>query len=138
MYDAILYIDVLEHIEFDRQEVINAYHHLAPGGVIIILSPAHDFLYSLFDKSIGHYRRYSRKTLLKLRPSDSIIKFTGYLDSVGLLASLGNKLIMKSSMPTKNQILFWDRVLVPVSKVLDRIFRFKVGKSILAIWQKPR
>jgi len=114
MYDAILYIDVLEHIEFDRQEVINAYHHLAPGGVIIILSPAHDFLYSLFDKSIGRYRRYS------------------------LLASLGNKLIMKSSMPTKNQILFWDRVLVPVSKVLDRIFRFKVGKSILAIWQKPR
>ena len=138
MYDAILYIDVLEHIESDRQEVINAYHHLAPGGVIIILSPAHAFLYSLFDKSIGHYRRYSKQALLKLRPSDSIIKFTGYLDSVGLLASLGNKLFLKSSMPTKNQVLFWDTVLVPISKLLDEIFRFKIGKSLLAIWQKPR
>jgi SAM-dependent methyltransferase len=137
MYDAILYVDVLEHIEDDQQEVINAYKHLAPGGVIAILAPAHDFLYSPFDKSIGHYRRYSKKALLKLRPSDSAIKFTGYLDSVGLLASLGNKLFLKSSMPTKSQILFWDTVLVPASKLLDGVLRFKIGKSILAIWQKP-
>jgi len=137
MYDAILYIDVLEHIEDDRQEVINAYTHLAPGGAIAILSPAHNFLYSPFDKSIGHYRRYNKKNLLELRPGDSIVKFTGYLDSVGLLASLGNKLFLKSSMPTKNQILFWDTALVPMSKLLDGVLRFKIGKSILAIWQKP-
>lgn len=137
LYDAILYIDVLEHIEDDGQEVAYAYQHLAPGGVLVILSPAHAFLYSPFDRSIGHYRRYSMKSLLRLRPRESTIKFTGYLDSVGLLASLGNKLLLKSSMPTKTQISFWDNVLVPISRLIDEIFQFTIGKSILAIWQKP-
>ena len=136
-YDAILYIDVLEHIKDDRQEVFTAYKHLAPGGVVIILSPAHAFLYSPFDKSIGHYRRYSKNDLLKLRPNESTIKFIGYLDSIGLLASLGNKLFLKSPMPTKSQIVFWDTMFVPISKLLDGVLRFKIGKSILAIWQKP-
>lgn len=137
LYDAILYIDVLEHIDDDASEIQSAYAHLSPGGRLIVLSPAHEFLYTPFDKAIGHFRRYNRSTLLKLKPCYATIEFIGYLDSAGLLASLGNKILLKKSMPTSRQLSFWDNLLVPISSKVDRALNYKIGKSILAVWQKP-
>ena len=42
-FDAILYIDVLEHIEDDRAEMARAAARLKPGGALIVLAPAHPF-----------------------------------------------------------------------------------------------
>ena len=53
-FDTILYIDVLEHIYEDRMELANVVRHLEPGGRIIILAPAHNWLYTPFDRQIGH------------------------------------------------------------------------------------
>jgi hypothetical protein len=39
-------------------------------------------------------------------------------------------------MPTSGQIRFWDRVLVPASRVVDPILAFRVGKSVIAIWTR--
>ena len=55
-FDSILYINVLEHIEDDRGEFDRAYQRLKPGGYLLVLCPAHDFLLSPFDKAIGHFR----------------------------------------------------------------------------------
>jgi SAM-dependent methyltransferase len=136
-FDAILYIDVLEHIEDDRGEVERAYRLLKPGGRIIALSPAHPWLFSPFDRAIGHYRRYTRRTFAAIAPPGAETVRLDYLDSVGLLASLGNKLILQSSMPKPGQIAFWDRVLVRLSKVVDPLVFHAMGKSVLAIWRRP-
>ncbi|WP_324676651.1 class I SAM-dependent methyltransferase [Hymenobacter sp. GOD-10R] len=136
-FDAIMYIDVVEHIEDDRSELALAYEHLAPNGVLIVLVPAYQWLYSPFDKAIGHYRRYTRSMLLKAMPPQSKILHAWYLDSVGLLASGANKMLLKQSDPTPKQIKFWDSLLVPVSKVTDKIFQHRFGKSVLVIAQKP-
>jgi SAM-dependent methyltransferase len=136
-FDSILYIDVLEHIQDDVDELKTAMDHLKPGGYLVVLSPAHQFLFTPFDKSIGHHRRYDRNTLGHAAPrSAKLIKLV-YLDSFGLIASLGNKIFLQQAMPTLQQILFWDRFLVPVSTVLDRLLFFRLGKSILAVWQSP-
>lgn len=135
-FDSILYIDVLEHIEDDRQEVQLAAERLADGGHLIVLAPAHQFLYTPFDKAIGHYRRYNKKTLAALIPSSlERVKFD-YLDSIGAFASLGNRLILSQSMPTLKQILLWDRRLVPLSVFFDRLTGYYAGKSVLGIWRK--
>jgi hypothetical protein len=136
LYDTILYIDVLEHIESDHAEVQRAIQHLNPNGVLIVLSPAHQWLFTPFDQAIGHFRRYSKHMLKQIEPKDAVLERIIYLDSVGMLLSLGNKLLLKQSMPTVKQILFWDRWVVPVSKVLDRLLMFRVGKSIVGIWRK--
>lgn len=39
-------------------------------------------------------------------------------------------------MPTKKQLWFWDKVMVPISRMFDVVFGFRFGKSIIAIWQK--
>jgi SAM-dependent methyltransferase len=136
-YDSILYIDVLEHIDEDSLEVRRAFDHLRPGGRLIILVPAHQFLYSPFDASIGHFRRYNKSSLTRLQPPHSMQERLIYLDSVGLLASLTNKLLLRSAMPTAGQIRLWDRVLVRGSKVLDPLLAHSLGKSLLVVWRRP-
>ena len=135
-FDSILYIDVLEHIQHDQKEVALAADRLNMGGHLIILVPAFMFLYSPFDKALGHYRRYSKSELLALRPQTLVTTKAGYLDSVGLLASLANKLMLKQSMPEKSQIVFWDRVLVNMSRVFDPLTFFQFGRSVLVVWRR--
>jgi hypothetical protein len=136
LYDAILYIDVLEHIEQDGAEMARAANHLKPSGKLIVLSPAYQFLYSPFDAKIGHYRRYSLPTLRALTPRDCVIKRDFYLDSVGAAASLANRLLLKASLPTAKQITFWDRVLVRLSRIIDPVHFYSFGRSAIIIWSK--
>ena len=135
-WNSILYIDVIEHIENDRDELSRAARYLSPGGFLCVLVPAHQHLYSPFDKSVGHFRRYSRSMLRTLTPPGCSLGSLRYLDSVGYLASLANKTILKQSIPTESQILFWDRVLVTASRVVDVVTANRIGKSLLAIWRK--
>jgi len=58
------------------------------------------------------------------------------LDSVGISASLANKLILKSVSPQPSQIAFWDRVMVPFSKLVDPLIGYSLGKTIIGIWRK--
>jgi 2-polyprenyl-3-methyl-5-hydroxy-6-metoxy-1,4-benzoquinol methylase len=136
LFDTILYIDVLEHIEDDILELSTAQSLLKVGGRIVIVAPAHNFLFTSFDKKIGHYRRYDKKMLSNVVPDNCSIEQLRYLDSVGLLASLANKLILNSDSPTEKQVLFWDRFLVKSSISLDRLIRFSFGKSIVCIIKK--
>jgi 2-polyprenyl-3-methyl-5-hydroxy-6-metoxy-1,4-benzoquinol methylase len=135
-FDTIIYIDVLEHIEKDGDELKLAARNLKNGGYLVVLSPAHQFLYTPFDKAIGHYRRYNKKSLSKVVPESLRRVKLLYLDSVGVFASLGNKMILQSPSPTHEQIQLWDKKLVPLSRFFDTVFRYKIGKSILGIWQK--
>lgn len=135
-FDCIIYIDVLEHIENDAAELNKATDLLAQGGYLIILSPAFQFLFSPFDKAIGHYRRYNRETLSAIRPASLTRKKMDYLDSVGFFASLMNKLLLRQSYPAKRQVQVWDQLMIPVSRITDRIFFYSFGKSILAVWKK--
>jgi SAM-dependent methyltransferase len=137
MFDSIVCIDVLEHIENDAEEIGFAFRRLRPDGHLIVLSPAHQFLYSQFDAAVAHFRRYNKKSLsdamsgYKLEPVKLI-----YLDSVGCLISLGNKLLLRSTTPTWGQMKFWDRGIVPISSFIDRFLGYKLGKSILGVWQR--
>jgi SAM-dependent methyltransferase len=136
LFDTILYIDVLEHIEDDKAELARAAGHLTPHGNIIVLSPAHQWLFTPFDQAIGHVRRYSRKTLLAAAPDALLVERILYLDSIGLLASLGNRLVLRSPQPNAAQIELWDGWMVPISRVVDRITFNHTGKSILGVFRR--
>lgn len=136
-FDTIIYIDVLEHIERDANELQKAEALLNAGGNLIVLSPAFNFLYNPFDKAIGHYRRYTKKMLKKITPAGLPLISIRYYDSTGYFAALMNKFLLRKKYPTQQQVLFWDNWLVPVSKVTDQVFFHSFGKSIIAVWNKP-
>jgi SAM-dependent methyltransferase len=135
-FDTILYMDVLEHIADDHAELARAADQLRPGGHLVVLAPAHQWLFTPFDEAIGHFRRYTRCTLRAAAPDGLTLARLVYLDSIGMLASLGNRLVLKSSMPSPGQIKIWDRLMVPLSRVADPLLGYSLGKSVLAVWKK--
>jgi SAM-dependent methyltransferase len=135
-FDTIIYIDVLEHIQNDHSEILSASKLLKRKGKLVILSPAYGFLYSPFDSKIGHYRRYTRQMFKELTPPNCNVLQLLYLDSIGMLTSLSNRLFLQHALPTAKQIHFWDNNLVPVSRLVDPVIRFSMGRSVLCVWEK--
>jgi SAM-dependent methyltransferase len=134
--DTILYIDVLEHIDGDEAEMHLAATFLNPGGRIIVLAPAFNWLYSPFDKAIGHVRRYSKMDANRLTAPNLTLERTFYLDSIGIFASLMNRLILRAAGPTAKQIKLWDSAMVPISVHVDKLFGYCFGKTIIMVWRK--
>ena len=135
-FDTALYVDVLEHIEDDCGELAGVAGRLRSGGRIVVLSPAYPFLYSEFDRAIGHFRRYTKAMLRQLAPPGMQVEAEFYLDGVGMLASLANKAMLRQTQPSLRQVLFWDRVLVPVSRLLDPLTGRRFGRSVVTVWRK--
>lgn len=135
-FDCVIYIDVLEHIRADADELRQAAARLAPQGTIVVLSPAHQALYTPFDEAIGHYRRYDRSSLRAITPAGTTLVDLRYLDSAGLSLSVGNRVFLKSASPTVAQVQLWDRWCIPISRRIDPWFGNRLGKSILAVWQR--
>jgi SAM-dependent methyltransferase len=136
-FDTILYIDVLEHIERDGEELATAARCLRPGGHLVVLSPAYHWLFSRFDDALGHFRRYGSRALRRLTPPGLRLERLWHLDSAGLIASIGG-LWLRQQMPSRTQISIWDRGLVPLSRVTDRMLAHCVGRSVVAVWEKPQ
>lgn len=136
LFDTVLYIDVLEHIDDDKGELQRAAQRLRTNGRIVVLTPAYAWLYSEFDAAIGHYRRYARGTLTTITPPGTTLTALKYLDMAGVVASLANRLLLRSSQPSLKQIRAWDRYLVPVSRRIDRWFGYRAGKTVMAVWRK--
>ena len=62
-FDAVLCLNVLEHIEHDRAALDLVRSWLAPGGVLMLQVPAHQWLFGSIDTALGHWRRYTRRQL---------------------------------------------------------------------------
>jgi SAM-dependent methyltransferase len=62
-YDMVAILDVLEHVEEDREALVSIAERLKPGGRILITVPAHPWMWSAHDEVNHHKRRYTRKSL---------------------------------------------------------------------------
>ena len=66
-FDTLLYIHVLEHIEHDRARWFAAARGRAPGGHLVVLCPAHQWLFTPFmTERLGHFRRYTKQMFRKI------------------------------------------------------------------------
>src|SRR5262249_37332918 len=118
--DTILYIDVLEHIERDEAEMHVAAALLNTGGRIVVLAPAFNSLCSRFDQALGHFSISTNADNDRLPVPHLTLERTFYLDSVGVFASLANRLVLRAAAPTASEIQLWDWAIVPVSVCVDK------------------
>jgi len=136
-FDSIVYVDVLEHVVEDKNELREAAVRLQANGTLVVLAPAHGMLFSAFDRAIGHHRRYNRAALRSISPPGMRLEESFYLDSVGLLLSMANRWVLHQRLPTESQIRFWDKRVVPLSRIIDGLVFRSLGKSVVAVWRKP-
>lgn len=65
-FDAVLLLDVLEHLDDDAGTIQEAIRLLKSGGVLIASVPAHQWLWTGRDELHHHRRRYSKQQFLHL------------------------------------------------------------------------
>ena len=63
LYDAVLALDVIEHIDDDHDAITKLGQIVRPGGWVIVSVPARPDLWTEFDEIQGHRRRYLPETL---------------------------------------------------------------------------
>src|SRR3972149_2771725 len=59
-FDAVICVDVLEHLEDDRAGLADIYRVLKPGGRVLVTVPAFQSLWSRRDVQLPPKRRYRR------------------------------------------------------------------------------
>lgn len=65
-YDVITSLDVLEHLRSESVFLQASRSNLRGGGVLLLTLPAHQFLFSEWDRRLQHFRRYSMRRLRQL------------------------------------------------------------------------
>ena len=132
-YDEVLLINVLEHVEHDTALLRQARQLLVKGGRVTVLSPAHNMLFSDFDASIGHVRRYTRSSLEKtFKVSGYSVVESKYFNSIGaVLWFIVNRVAGKSEANSK-QTRLYDQIVVPISELVNRLYFRPFGQSVIA------
>lgn len=127
-------LNVLEHIENDKDIINEFYRVLEPNGGILLYLPAFPCLYSSMDKLVGHYRRYTKKDVARLFDTALWkVEKVEYADFAGWFVSLLFKYIgNKSGEVSPKALKFYDKIIFPISLLLDKITKGKIlGKNII-------
>lgn len=137
-YSIIYSLNVLEHIEDDVLVIKKLFDKLKPGGQLILYLPAFPALYSKMDKKVGHYRRYTKKNLVKkIQLAGFGVPEIKFADSLGTLGVVAYKLnVFSSGNLSSRTVTFYDKFLFPISRLIDSLFYKIFGKNIWAFVQK--
>ena len=132
--------NVLEHFPDDEIVIEKSYELLLPGGFFAALVPAGMWLYSEFDASIDHYRRYSRKDIHRIRTKFCIERQMyrrlsyRYLNPIGAIGWFIKMRLLKQKEILLKDALRMDKLIAYI-KWLDHLPLF-FGQSMLIVMQK--
>ncbi len=135
-WNAIVSINVLEHIEDDTLE-LKKYGELlkARNGIFCLFVPARQEIYAPLDKAVGHFRRYTKKSITdKLVAAGFEIKYIRYYNFAGYFAWGIIFCLMKSKNFNPRSVRFFDRFIFPVVHFVEsNLCRPPIGQSIMVI-----
>jgi SAM-dependent methyltransferase len=135
-FDSILCLNVLEHVADDKDALRRLRHQLRPGGRLLLLVPAHTFLYGGYDRAAGHERRYDRAPLRALLVQSGFeLEELRHVNPVGALGWLARVRFRRRDDWPAASFRTFDR-LVPVLRHLDRL-RLPFGLSLWAVARVP-
>lgn len=143
-FDAIVCLDVLEHISNDNKLLQNFYRILRPGGRLYLTVPAYQFLWSYWDEVLGHQRRYRKSALKRLIKKNRLeVIQSSYFYSFLIPAVLVFR-SLKSFLKNRNS----DFIVIPsilnqlllglsfLERILMRAITLPIGLSIFLVAEK--
>lgn len=135
-FSTIISFNVFEHIRNDSKAFTNVRKLLADNGYFILIVPAHKYLYSNFDKKIGHYRRYTTSELASKINNSGLkvitIRYFNWWAAIGWFIFM--RYLKRSRLPRGPVSLFnfLGRIFLWPEKILPAPF----GLSVLAVAKK--
>ena len=134
--DAIVSVNVLEHIYEDNEELQRYQRLLAPrSGFLCLFVPARQEIYAPLDKDFGHFRRYSKPALAaQMEAAGFRIEHLHYFNFTGYFAWWLNFRLCGQRSFNPQAVRFYDRVIFPVVHTLEsKLCRPPIGQSLVAI-----
>ena len=146
-FETITIIDVLEHIEDDVQQLELMYDRLEEGGRLVVVVPAHQWLYGQRDRNVGHFRRYSRKVLIeRVQQTGFEVQSSRFWNMLGVAPYWFSERVLKKELNTSlrndSQQGFLKRSLAAGLRTwfrgIENNVSFGFGLSVICIAQKPK
>ena len=146
--DVLTALDVIEHVQDDQAAVKEFLRVLRPGGVAVITVPALMALWSDWDVTLRHHRRYNARTLRKTIPASFELLQLNYINVAVLpivflirkFRALKHRAGFKTSARSEDRIpaewlnSYMRRVFVYLA--CQRTFHFPTGVGLLAVLRK--
>jgi glycosyltransferase involved in cell wall biosynthesis len=133
--DTIICLNVLEHVEDDREALRRLHAALAPRGRLLLLVPAHRALYGAIDRAIGHCRRYERAELVaRLEDAGFRIEHTGFFNRLGVIGWYVNSVLLRRTQVPGLQLQV-QNLLVPLMRA-ETALPLPFGLSLIAVAQR--
>ncbi|MDG1399400.1 MAG: SAM-dependent methyltransferase, partial [Candidatus Binatia bacterium] len=125
-------LNVLEHIKDDGATLRRMCEVIEDDGRLVLLVPAHQFLFGAMDSAIGHFRRYARPSLRALLEREGFSLENDFM--LNALSTpgwfLNGRILRRTSVPGMQARL--ANRLVPLFR-LERKLNLPIGLSVVAI-----
>jgi SAM-dependent methyltransferase len=134
--DSIICANVIEHIEDDRLAVKNMIQALPIGGHLCVLVPGLPFLFGTLDNLDGHFRRYTRQSLIerfRALPADLVRSY--YFNFVGIPGWFIKGRVLRQTSHTDDNYRIMN-ALLPIVKPIERLCPPPIGMSVIAIYRR--
>jgi SAM-dependent methyltransferase len=136
-FDTEVLINVLEHIPDDEKALALLYDGLAPGGRVVVFVPAHEFLYSAYDQSIGHYRRYRKTELVrKAERANLRVVDAHYFNAIGSFGWYVTAKLLRKRPTQSSLVRVYDRLVVPLARALEERVKPPFGQSVFLVAER--
>lgn len=135
-WNAILSINVLEHIQTDEQELAAYARLLKPSqGALCLFVPARPEIYAPIDRDFGHFRRYTKPELRrKLEQAGFQIVRLRYYNFVGYFAWWLNFCVLKKRNFERGSVRLYDRNIFPLVHGFEsKICPPPLGQSLMVV-----
>jgi SAM-dependent methyltransferase len=137
--DTIVMVNVLEHVENDREYLRTMRGMLPAGGHLLLFVPAIPGIFGSLDRALDHYRRYTKKDLsAKICEAGFRIEKIRYFNFVGVATWFAAGRLLNKNTVRASEVRFYDRWIVPVSSRIERRWEPPMGQSLLAVAGVPQ
>src|SRR5829696_3493406 len=118
--DIAIASDVIEHVPDDGAAMAELARVLRPGGTALVTVPAYPWLMGAHDRALGHFRRYTRRTLSEVVSAAGLdLRRLTYFNTLLFPLAVPGRLLRRSR-PARAESL---RAPGPLDEVFYRVFR---------------
>ena len=136
MFDSVVCLNVVEHVEDDLGALRNIFSALKPGGRAIVLVPQDQQAYGTLDEVLGHYRRYSEAQLrARMEEAGFEVEHMLHFNRVTRPGWRFNGQVLKRRSFSRLQLRVFD-ALVPLWRRIDGYFPWQ-AVSVIAVGLVP-